>query len=78
VRAATLLGAEEGLYERSSSEIPWWANRRRDETIAIIRASLAPDVIERALTAGRSMSLDEAVALSRPGDNSRLDQFTSG
>ena len=66
LRAATLLGAEEGLYERSSSRVPWWANRRRDETIAIVRASVAPDVIERALAAGRSMGLDEAVALSRP------------
>ena len=77
LRAATLLGAEEGLYERSSSKIPWWASRRGEETMAIIRASLAPDVIERAFTAGRSMSVDEAVALSRPGVNSRLDRLPS-
>ena len=67
VRAATLLGAEEGLYERSSSEIPWWARRRKEETLAICGGSLAPDVMDRALAAGRSMSVDDAVALVRPG-----------
>jgi ATP/maltotriose-dependent transcriptional regulator MalT len=63
-RAATLLGAEEALYERSDADISWWAKRRQGETLALIHELLAPDAVDQAVMAGRSMSEDDAVALA--------------
>ena len=63
-RAATLLGAEEALYERTGADFPWWAKRRHEETLTLIREHLEPGAVEKALAAGRSLSVDEAVAVA--------------
>jgi non-specific serine/threonine protein kinase len=63
-RAATLLGAEEGLYERNGAGIPWWAKRRQEETLALIRDHLDPGAVGEALMVGRTMSVDDAVVLA--------------
>ena len=60
-RAATLLGAAEGLLERAGGEWPPDERAQYEETLTVLGAAGASDV-ERWRNAGRAMTLDAAAA----------------
>jgi hypothetical protein len=60
-RAATLLGAAEGLLERAGGEWPPDERAQYEETLTVLGAAGASD-LERWRKAGRAMTLDAATA----------------
>jgi tetratricopeptide (TPR) repeat protein len=69
--AARLLAVEQAVLDQQGAEMPWWAKRRNDETLDLIREHLDPVAIERASSEGRSLSVDNAVALAL-GESERV------
>ena len=63
-RAAQLLASSEALTEALGVKTPWWAAERNEKTLGVIRSGLEDASVEVALAHGRSMSLDDAVALA--------------
>jgi len=63
-RAARLFGAAEALHERIGS--PMSVTQRKDHApvVAVVRAALGNDTFHVAWTAGRALSVEEAVALA--------------
>jgi predicted ATPase/class 3 adenylate cyclase len=65
--AARMLAASRGAFESIGAAVPFWAAERDGTTLERIRAALPDDEVERATTEGRSMSVEEAVALAVAG-----------
>ena len=62
--AAQLLGASAPIAESIGSQTPWWAARRDEETIALLREHLSQAELDAAVEEGRRLTVDEAVALA--------------
>ena len=62
--AAQLLGASASIQESIGSETPWWAARRNEETIVLVRERLSQAELDAAVGEGRRLTVDEAVALA--------------
>jgi predicted ATPase/class 3 adenylate cyclase len=62
--AARLLAFEKAVTEQQGADMPWWAMRRREETLAMLGERLDPAAIDRATAEGRSLSLDDAMAVA--------------
>jgi predicted ATPase len=62
--AARLLSSSDELTEQIGAEVPWWAARRNDETMELLRSALDDAALNGELEAGKRMTLDEAVALA--------------
>jgi non-specific serine/threonine protein kinase len=62
--AARLLASSEALTAQLGVDDPWWAARRNEETLAIIRKRLDDAALAAAWEQGRTLSLDEAIALA--------------
>jgi predicted ATPase len=62
--AARLLGAEQALTEQQGADLPWWAERRRAETLGQLEERLGSAAVQRALAEGSSLSVDDAVAVA--------------
>jgi hypothetical protein len=61
--AAQLLGGSEAVFEGIGAKPPWLA-RVNDETLAAIREQLDEAAIAEAWEQGRTLNVDEAVALA--------------
>jgi DNA-binding CsgD family transcriptional regulator len=61
-RAARLFGAVDALRERSGAHVFPTEGRRSERATATARAALGDDAFARACAAGRSLTLEEAVA----------------
>ncbi|HEV8054651.1 MAG TPA: hypothetical protein VGP30_07460, partial [Candidatus Limnocylindrales bacterium] len=62
--AGRLIASSQALTEQVGADVAWWARRRNDETISMIRSKLDNDAAERAFSDGRLLTVDEAVALA--------------
>ena len=62
--AARLLGASEALTEQLGAASVWWNDRRNAETLELLRAALDGGTLERALSQGKRLTIDEAVELA--------------
>jgi tetratricopeptide (TPR) repeat protein len=71
IAAARLLAVEQAVLDQQGADMPWWAKRRANETLDLIKKHLDPAAIERASSEGRSLSVDEAVALAL-GESERV------
>jgi len=63
-RAATLVGSSEALTGGLGADVAWWAGERNIETIELATAKVPQTALEDAVAAGRTLTLDEAVALA--------------
>ena len=63
-RAARLIGSADMLCEETASELGQFEGRVRDETEAETRASLGEDAYAVVYAEGRSLTLDDALALA--------------
>jgi tetratricopeptide (TPR) repeat protein len=61
-RAARLFGAGAALRERLGASLPPIGRRSHDRAVAAVRATLGEAAFEAAWAAGRSLSLDQAIA----------------
>jgi tetratricopeptide (TPR) repeat protein len=68
--AAQLLGASASIAESIGSETPWWAVKRNEETIALLREHLSQAEFDAAIEKGRRLTVDEAVALALGSEES--------
>jgi len=75
-RAARLFGAAEALREAAGVTLPPPHRALREPRVAAVRALMRPEAFESAWSAGRAMTLDEAVryALQDPGDERSSDR----
>jgi predicted ATPase/DNA-binding SARP family transcriptional activator len=64
VRAATLLGATESIREAIGYPISAVDQSYYDRHVALLHASLSPKVFDAAWTAGRALSLEQAVSFA--------------
>jgi predicted ATPase/class 3 adenylate cyclase len=64
LEAARLLGASVAITESVGSATRWWAARRNDETVGLVRQHLSDAEQAAATEEGRRLTLDEAVALA--------------
>jgi predicted ATPase len=62
--AARLLSSSEALTEKLGAGVPWWAGRRNEQTLAIIRTQLDEAAAAELRERGRALTLDEAVSLA--------------
>ena len=61
---ARLLSSSEALTEWVGASVPWWAGRRNEETLTFLREWLDAVALAEAIGAGRTLTVDEAVALA--------------
>ncbi|HET9385036.1 MAG TPA: BTAD domain-containing putative transcriptional regulator [Gemmatimonadales bacterium] len=64
VDAAKLLGASDALRERTIFAIPAPERAKRDQRLKLLREKLGPDELERLLTEGRALTLEQIVDLT--------------
>jgi predicted ATPase/class 3 adenylate cyclase len=62
--AAVLLSSSEALTQKVGAGVPWWAGRRNEQTLTIIRAQLDEAATDEAWERGRLLTVDEAVSLA--------------
>jgi len=62
--AVRLVSCSEALYEETGRSVPSWTAKRNEETLAAVSAQLDEADFAAARTEGRSLTLDEAVALA--------------
>jgi tetratricopeptide (TPR) repeat protein len=62
--AASLLASSESLTQQIGASVPFWAGDRNEKTLASIRTQLNEAAVAEALEEGRSLTVDEAVALA--------------
>jgi predicted ATPase len=75
-RAARLLGASEALRDSLRRAIPPVDRAGYEQTIAVIRDSLAPEAFDAARAAGLSMTVDQAIAAALYDDSAEPDSPT--
>jgi hypothetical protein len=63
-RAAQLLASSEALTEGLGAKTPWWAAKRNDQRLDLIRYDMGEDELSSALAHGRGLTFKEAVALA--------------
>ena len=64
VDAAKLLGASDALRERTIFAIPAPERVKRDERLRVLREKLGPDELQRLLSEGRALTLEQIVDLT--------------
>ncbi|MGH2418483.1 MAG: ATP-binding protein [Candidatus Limnocylindria bacterium] len=62
--AARLFESEPRLFGELGSRMPWWAQERYEETVAVLREQMDQQALEEAVAEGRSLSVDDTVALA--------------
>jgi non-specific serine/threonine protein kinase len=65
--AATLFGAAEALREAMGSSMMLTERREYDQEVSRLRGGMEEDALEAAWTAGRGMSMEEAVEAALQG-----------
>ena len=70
--AARLIENEPRFIAELGGRMPWWAQERHDETVAALREKMGEEALSRARADGRSLSVDETVALALGEDPSDL------
>ena len=71
--AARLIENEPRFIAELGGRMPWWAQERHDETVAVLRERMGEEALSRARADGRSLSVDETVALALGEDSRRTE-----
>jgi predicted ATPase/DNA-binding CsgD family transcriptional regulator len=69
-RALRLAGAADALYERLGTERPAAERQKLEDWLLPVRDVLGNEAVEAALTQGRALEIEDALALVRRGDKS--------
>ncbi len=62
--SARLLSSSDSITTRVGASVPQWAVRRNEETLTILRARLGAAALAEAIGDGRTLTVDQAVALA--------------